>query len=136
RPGLGDGRSGYRSYSATQAEEAERIRLLRSLDMPLEEIRDLLRANDPAAVRERLDRHRARLEAQVARYREALAALDRLGEPAAYAVAARETLPQRFLGVRCRTSMAGISTTIGDAFRLLFGSAGEHGLRPAGPPFA
>lgn len=46
-----DPSSGYRYYRLTQANHAEAIRLLRSLDMPLEEIRSVLEAEDPESRR-------------------------------------------------------------------------------------
>jgi DNA-binding transcriptional MerR regulator len=80
RPAGVDPESGYRYYSVSQAAEAERIRLLRSLEMPLEEIRERLCERDPAAARVRLERHRQRLEQQLAEQQQALAFLRRLIE--------------------------------------------------------
>ena len=47
-PAAVDDETGYRFYSADQVDRAEAIRLLRRLDMPLEEIRSTLAAGDPA----------------------------------------------------------------------------------------
>src|SRR5512133_3668860 len=63
RPAWVDPDSGYRYYAVAQALEAERIRLLRSLEVPLEELAELLR--DPTARARILDRHRRRLEERV-----------------------------------------------------------------------
>ena len=57
-----DADSGYRYYVLEQACDAEAIRRLRSLEVPLDEVRVLLAAA-PAVVRERLLVHRTRLEA-------------------------------------------------------------------------
>lgn len=54
-PAMVDFASGYRYYSRDQVGRAKRIRLLRSLHMPLAEIGNLLRADDPAAVTRTLD---------------------------------------------------------------------------------
>ena len=54
RPALVDFTSGFRYYSQDQVADAERIRLLRSLDMPLEDIRAFLSAPDPETIRGRL----------------------------------------------------------------------------------
>src|SRR5215831_4596979 len=69
-PASVDPESGYRYYSEGQTATAEVIAILRSVDMPLGEIRELLRDPSPARVRETLDRHRARLERRLdeARY--------------------------------------------------------------------
>lgn len=72
--------TGYRSYSPEQLPLAQRIKLLRSLEMPLAEIRALLAVADPEAARARLARHRDWLEARIGDYERALIdlkALDR-----------------------------------------------------------
>lgn len=55
--------SGYRYYSLAQVADAERIRLLRSLEVPLEDIRALLSEPDAEVVRRQLEQHKTRLEA-------------------------------------------------------------------------
>ena len=52
--------TGYRYYGLEQARVAEAIRRLRSLEVPLDEIRELLGADEPV-VRERRAVNRARL---------------------------------------------------------------------------
>jgi len=59
-PTVVDPSSGYRYYTYAQANRAEAIRVLRSLDMPLEDVREALAADDPAVAAKVLDRHRAR----------------------------------------------------------------------------
>ena len=56
-PAAVDDETGYRFYSPDQVDRAEAIRLLRRLDMPLEEIRTTLAAGDPAALRAALVSH-------------------------------------------------------------------------------
>ncbi|MER3483381.1 MAG: hypothetical protein C4332_09805 [Meiothermus sp.] len=70
KPALVDPDSGYRYYSLAQVGEAERICLLRDLELPLEEIRALLAEQDANVIKTCLERHKTRLEAQVARYQE------------------------------------------------------------------
>jgi len=60
-PARVDDSSGYRYYTLAQVRDAEAIRRLRGLDVPLDEVRGLLRADD-ATLREHLAVHRARLE--------------------------------------------------------------------------
>ena len=62
RPVWVDEATGYRHYSAGQFVEALRIRRLRELDVPLEEIRAFLGARDPDAIAAFLDRHRQVLQ--------------------------------------------------------------------------
>ena len=71
--------TGYRFYTLDQARDAEAIRRLRSLDVPLDEIRVVLHA-PPRVLRERLAAHRARLEGRAVELRQALAELTRLIE--------------------------------------------------------
>src|SRR5215470_14769527 len=59
-----DSESGYRYYSPLQVQTAELIAILRSLDLPLSEIRELLQNPSRANVSAVLDRHRQRLEAR------------------------------------------------------------------------
>ena len=74
-PAYVDPDSGYRYYHRGQARSAITIGLLRSLDVPLPEIHALLVAEDVAPL---LLRQRTRLEAELARARDALRSLDRL----------------------------------------------------------
>jgi effector-binding domain-containing protein len=138
QPAVVDPESGYRYYSLTQASEAERIRALREIDMPLEEIRALLRERDSAAARERLERHRGRLAAQLADQQRALVLLERLihqQEGAmTYDVTVKTLEPQHLLSIRTRTSLREISATVGRAYGELFGYLARVGVRPAGPP--
>ena len=76
RPAHVDPDTGYRHYHRGQARTAVTIALLRSLDVPLADVHDLLVAG-PDDAHALLDRQRARLEAQVERGRRALDALDR-----------------------------------------------------------
>jgi DNA-binding transcriptional MerR regulator len=77
RPARVDDSTGYRYYTLAQARDAEAIRRLRSLDVPLEDVAELLHA-DAATVRERLAVHRARLEGRAVETQRILAELDRL----------------------------------------------------------
>lgn len=77
RPAYVEDSTGYRYYTLAQARDAEAIRRLRSLDVPLEDVAELLHA-DAATVRERLAVHRARLEGRAVETQRILAELDRL----------------------------------------------------------
>jgi DNA-binding transcriptional MerR regulator len=77
RPARVDHASGYRFYSLAQARDAEAIRRLRSLGVPLDEIASLLHA-DASQLREQLAVHRARIEGRAVDTQRILAELDRL----------------------------------------------------------
>jgi DNA-binding transcriptional MerR regulator/effector-binding domain-containing protein len=70
-----DAHSGYRRYAAEQIPVAQVIRRFRDLDMPLEEIRDMLGAPDLATRNKRITRHLERLEEELGRTRRTVSAL-------------------------------------------------------------
>ena len=66
RPAGVDPENGYRSYEPEQAERAETIRMLRQLEVPLEDIARVLASDDPALHKRLLvDRQRRTAERQV-----------------------------------------------------------------------
>lgn len=138
KPAMVDPDSGYRYYSLSQLNEAQRIRLLRSLEMPLEEIRELLLAPDARAIQERLERHKNRLEQQIAQYQQVIAALESLeAHPLseAYPVQVRQEAAQAVLTKRLRTSFEAMKQGLGLVFAELYAAINRQGLRPVGPPF-
>lgn len=78
RPALVDPDSSYRYYRLSQVRVAETIRLLRALEMPLDEVRAYLREEDAEAVRELLNRHQRRMEERVEEGQRILSYLQRL----------------------------------------------------------
>lgn len=72
RPAEVDPATGYRRYRPSQVEDARTIARLRELEVPLEEIRDVLSADDPTERARRLDAHRARIEARTYRLQRVL----------------------------------------------------------------
>jgi effector-binding domain-containing protein len=137
-PAAVDPDTGYRYYSMAQAIDAERIRTLRFLEMPLPEIRALL-AGDPDRTRSLLEGHRQRLAGQAERQRYAIALLDSMlrdDPPAAYEVRLRETVPQMAAAIRGRAAWAEIGPFVAASLRDVFKVAGDQGIRFAGPPYA
>jgi DNA-binding transcriptional MerR regulator len=135
RPAHVDPATGYRRYSVAQLVEAERIRLLRALEVPLDEIAAILRARGEAA-RALLRRHRERLAARVAEVDGMIATLDGLGEDALAAYPARERLvaPQQLLAVRWQGPLAALGAAAGAAFGELAAHRQRAGAELAGPP--
>lgn len=77
-PAAVDNETGYRFYSPEQVETAGAIRVLRRLDMPLEEIGLALTAGGPAALRDALVSHQRRMASRDAALRASRAELQRL----------------------------------------------------------
>src|SRR5215831_18840814 len=77
-PAARDRRSGYRYYSRAQAAAARAIALLRSIDVPLADIRELLATPEPDRVRRVFAEHRLRVERRLGAARAALESIDRI----------------------------------------------------------
>jgi DNA-binding transcriptional MerR regulator len=136
-PAAVDPDTGYRYYSVSQAADADRIRTLRFLEMPLPEIKAIL-AGDKKQTKRILEGHRRRLLESAERQRYAITLLDsmlREEPPMAYEIHLRETAPQRAATVHGRTPWAELGSFIESALREVFAVAGEQGARFAGPPF-
>ena len=136
-PAAVDEDTGYRYYSLAQAGDAERIRTLRFLEMPLPEIRTVL-AGDAARTRQILENHRDRLRESADRQRYAIALLDsmlREEPPMTYEVHLRETQPQPAASVRGQVARAEIGSFFGTALTEICSLVAEQGVRHAGPPF-
>ncbi len=140
RPALVDRESGYRYYALAQAVEAERIRLLRSLEVPLEEIRRYLAAGDADLRRAVLRAHETRIAERIAVERTILDRLERLArgedESARDRVALKEAASLRIVGVRLRTPLAALAARAAETFAALFRHVGASRARPAGPPLS
>jgi DNA-binding transcriptional MerR regulator len=81
RPVLVDGATGYRLYRNDQVAEARLVHLLRSLDLPLDQVRTAVAAwknGDDTAIEHVISQHRRRLDARVTRLRGALHRIDHL----------------------------------------------------------
>jgi DNA-binding transcriptional MerR regulator len=77
-PAARDRNSGYRYYSEAQAAAARVIALLRSIDVPLADIQELLAAPEPERVRRVFAEHRRRVERRLSEARAALESIDRI----------------------------------------------------------
>ncbi|MEW6059024.1 MAG: MerR family transcriptional regulator [Actinomycetota bacterium] len=137
-PAVVDRSSGYRYYTFAQANRAEAIRVLRSLDMPLEDVREALAADDPVVAAKVLDRHRARLEVELERHERMLGYLQRLIERKEgvmpYEVQVKEVPPQQVAAVRMHTSIETIGNDVAEGFGKIGAAVGKAGIPFAGPP--
>jgi DNA-binding transcriptional MerR regulator len=82
-PASVDGATSYRRYTRDQLETARTVATLRDLEVPLEEIREVLGTDDARRRRELLARHRERVRARVTRLHRVLHHLGHLIDPAA-----------------------------------------------------
>src|SRR5215211_1829435 len=136
RPAWVDPSSGYRYYRPAQANQAEAIRILRSVDMPLEEIGAVLADGGGELVAGRLRRHRERLEARLAEHRRMLAFLERLldrEDIMPYEVTVKELPAQPVAATRTTTDLGQIAAAIPTGVHAVLAELGRRGLEPAGP---
>lgn len=124
-----DPANGYRVYDTEQIADAQVIRHFRALDMPLEEIREVLTAPRVADRHEVISAHLARMEAQLAVTRSAVASLRGLLEPPAAPVAVHyRSLPATpALVIRQTIDLADLSDWYGAARRALGAVDQPHG---------
>jgi DNA-binding transcriptional MerR regulator len=136
RPAAVDPSSGYRYYRPAQANQAEAIRILRSVDMPLEEIGALLADGGGGPVAKRLTVHRERLEARLAEHRRMLAFLERLldrEDVMPYEVTVKELPAQPVAATRTTTDLGHIAAAISTGVDAVLAELGRRGVQPAGP---
>ena len=139
QPAEVDPSSGYRYYLKSQTRRAEAIRLLRGVDLPLDEIATVLAPGVADDVVEKvLDRHRDRLDEELSLQRRRLATVRRLidgEEPLMpYDVTTRTTDPTTIVGVRRHTDLRSIGQTIGEGMGAMMAAVAGAGDQPAGPP--
>ncbi len=139
KPGHVDPTSGYRYYSSAQLVEADLIRLLRSLELPLEDIRRFVREKDPVRREALLEEHRRAIEERAEGYRSIAASIERLLEEREGVmerkIEIKELGDQPVLGIRFKTAMSEIGDSLGNSYGELFACLGKTGEFPAGPPF-
>ncbi|SMG19395.1 MerR family transcriptional regulator [Dethiosulfovibrio salsuginis] len=137
KPVAVDPSTGYRYYAPIQVIESERIRILRSLDMPLEEIRSFLEEKDPTVLREKLGSYRKELEIKVSSMRRNMDFLDKLTEKREeiflnYAVVVKEIEDQPIISTRIETSISKIGENMGRAFNEVCDHMTKMGLSANG----
>jgi DNA-binding transcriptional MerR regulator len=127
-----DPESGYRYYTLTQATLAARIRLLRLVEMPLEEMRAVLQTFDPEAVQAHLTHHRQRITDRMARDQQSLLLLQRVRDrPDAFLsfeVQVKEVSDQPLLSLSVHAGYGTFGQSIRSAFGTLIAFATETGV--------
>lgn len=136
-PSWVDPDSGYRYYRRDQTNRAEGIRLLRSVDMPLDQIREVLDASDPELRRTLLQEHRRLLEDRLATQQRMLDSLEHVidrNRVVPYDVSVVASEPMRVLALEAQVDLAGMTASIAEGFRRLFAHASRHGAVVGGRP--
>jgi len=132
-----DASTGYRYYRVEQANRAEVIKILRSIEMPLEEIRAVLDGNDDAAAKQLLV-HKDRLAERLAVQERMLSYLHSLirnkGKIMTHEVRVTEQKPQWVAGVKVHTSLKRIAADVPTGFGALMQGLGRGGVAPIGAP--
>ena len=140
RPAEVDSTTGYRYYDEKQARRAEIIRVLRWVDVPLDEIRLIVDADTPEQATALLVTHRERLAETLATRQRMLAYLESMIQQQEilmpYEVHVEEVNPQNVAAVRIRTNLSKISSDIGAGFGTLMQGLHRGGAVPSGAPLA
>lgn len=138
QPAWVDPSSGYRYYRLSQANRAEAIRILRSVEMPLDQIGAVLSYDDAELVHKALTVHRARLADRLAEQERMLAFLERLierkGGVMPYDVTVKDVPDQPVVAVRRTTTLTDIGTDLESGFQSLMQYMGPRGIEPSGAP--
>jgi DNA-binding transcriptional MerR regulator len=126
--------NGYRLYAPEQIADAQVIRRLRELEVPVDEVRAILQTTDvetrAALIASHLDRLEARLEAT----RAAVGALRTLLDlPAPLPIERRRAPETPALVIRATIDLADLGAWYGGARAELHDLAQSPGVRPAGP---
>jgi DNA-binding transcriptional MerR regulator/effector-binding domain-containing protein len=127
--------SGYRYYEASQLRTAQVIRRFRDLDMPLDEIRAMLRAPDVAARNAIIVAHMRRMESQLAVTQAAVTSLRSLLErpPARLTIEHRSVGEVRALAIAEGVTAADLDAWWIGAFTELDGALRDAAVPAAGP---
>lgn len=137
-PAYVDAGTGYRYYQRGQARRAEVIRMLRAVDMSLDDIRAVLDAGTNGDVRDQLEAHRRRLEERLATQQRLLVFLESLmaneERIMPYEITVSPVKPQVVGGIRLRTSLKSIKSDVSSGFMKLMQGIGRFRCVPAGPP--
>ena len=131
-----DESSGYRYYRLSQANLAEAIRALRSVDMPLDEIGELLGQEEPEIAHKLLTDHHRRLLDRLADQERMIAYLERLIDQEEtlmpYDVTTKTVPDTHVVATKRHVSLATIGAELGPAFTAVATAAARP---PAGAPF-
>jgi DNA-binding transcriptional MerR regulator len=127
--------TGYRLYTADQLADAAIVRRLRALDVPLEQVRQVLHARDPDHTREVLARHQLAMQARLAETERIVAELQSGVAPVTHTpVHVRLEPAMDTLRVRGKVKEPEFAEWLGSAFERLFSVVQQAEVAPAGSP--
>jgi DNA-binding transcriptional MerR regulator len=128
--------SGYRRYASDQIPTAQVIRRFRDLDMPLEQIGDVLNAPDLGARNELIATHLDRLEQGLAETQAAVASLRTLlqGPPPAIRIEHRREASIESAAISEIVSGDGLGPWFQGAIAELYATLATQHIAAAGPP--
>lgn len=135
KPSFVDPDTGYRYYRSDQARDAVMIALLRSLEIPLETIKHVLRAEGDE-LRRYLDIERDRIERGLAKKRHALHSIERIarhGDLIPYDVALRSEPDYQVASIRCTTTAERMVEDSGALMYTLFDELARLGVEHCDP---
>lgn len=129
-PAAVDPSSGYRFYDTDQVPIAQVVRRFRDLGMPLEDIKEILRATDPAVRTEVLAAHLARMQSHLSQVQGTVASLRALLEgPPSPAPVEHRTMPAvTAIAIADRVTMANLEGWWADAFDELHATVRAAGV--------
>ena len=127
--------SGYRFYEPAQVPVAQVIRRFRDLDMPLDQVKAVLRAPDLETRTKEIISHLTAMETKLAEMQMSVASLRSLleGPPVRPDVEFRSVPAAQALAVRATVTAEEAWAWGTGAFEELYGRIAEAGLSPAGP---
>ncbi|HEY1817718.1 MAG TPA: MerR family transcriptional regulator [Kofleriaceae bacterium] len=122
----------YRYYAPSQIPQAQVIRRLRDLDMPVAEVKAVLVAPNAEVRAALIGKHLERLESELARTRGAVESLRAILEPPSYAVSHRSVPPMRALAIHATVERGDVVAWWHGAIGELHATARAQQLQPAG----
>jgi DNA-binding transcriptional MerR regulator len=134
-PAAVDGVTGYRRYGIDQIADAQLIRRLRALEMPVDDVRAVLQAPDEPSRNRIVLAHLDRMERRLDETQAAVVSLrSLLSEPVSPAAVEIRSCPDtRVLALREQVNHTDIQAWCSDAFGRLDAAVRQAGLEPAGP---
>lgn len=140
RPAYIDQTSGYRYYSLEQAYRAEIIRALRSIDMPITEIQQIVNSENDDVLSEQLQAHKVRLNERLQLQESALVSLEKMIQNksviASCEIHLSVEIRQHVLAVKVHTSLRKMVNDVQVGFDILRRGLVRSGLSPTGAPMA
>lgn len=139
-PAYVDPDSGYRYYRPEQARRAEIIRILRSVEMPLEEIGAILNAQNGESTDQLLQDHHQRLSERLAAQQRMLLYLESIIQNQErimpYEITLETAEARLIAGVTIRTNLKRIANDMQTGFGQLMQGLMQHRCETVGPPMS